>query len=177
MPTSSTESLLPSSDRPAVIFADRTWTFRELEDATARAAEILQEHGVRAGDRVGILASNMPAWLWYFRAILRVGAVAVPLNPAYTASELHSILGCADLRVLLLEETFTKVLEPALRDVFAVQVWVLDGGFSTELRSPVSAIGTPALGRDASNEAAVIFFPQVAPGSRKVLFTRSAIWI
>ena len=167
MPDTSSKSRLPAPDRAAVVFAERTWTFRELDDATARAAAILREHGIRAGDRVGILASNIPAWLWYFRAILRAGAVAVPLSPAYTASELQSILACADLRVLLLEEAFTNVLKPASRKAFEVPVWVLEGPFSTELQSPVSAISTSTSGHDASREAAVIFFSSGSTGIPK----------
>ena len=53
-------------DRVALHFADRTWTYRELDDAVTRAAGYLGELGCRAGDRVAAYGRNSDAYLLAF---------------------------------------------------------------------------------------------------------------
>jgi fatty-acyl-CoA synthase len=64
-------------DRVALHFADRTWTYRELDDAVTRAAGFLGEVGVAAGDRVATYGRNSDAYLLAFLGCARLGAVHV----------------------------------------------------------------------------------------------------
>lgn len=78
---------LPDGDPTAPAIVDRTGPERrvvaygELEDRSARVAGGLAEEGVSPGDRVAILGENGAGWLVAFFGVLRLGAVAVPLNP------------------------------------------------------------------------------------------------
>jgi fatty-acyl-CoA synthase len=80
--------------------SDTTW--RQLDDAVARVAEGLAARGIRAGDRVGILAANSLEWCQLALATMRAGAIVVPLNIRLAAAELGLILehaGCAAVAV------------------------------------------------------------------------------
>ena len=77
---------LPSVGRGAPAIVDlagetpATWSYDALDDRAARIAGGLLARGIRQGDRVGILGENSAAWIAAFLAILRTGAVVVPLN-------------------------------------------------------------------------------------------------
>jgi acyl-CoA synthetase (AMP-forming)/AMP-acid ligase II len=80
------------ADKDALIFEDRRWTYAELDhDVNALAAGLLAE-GVGRGDRVAVLAMNLPEYLILGLALAKVGAVMVPLNHRLHEEELTDIL-------------------------------------------------------------------------------------
>jgi fatty-acyl-CoA synthase len=90
-------------DRVALHFEDRTWTYRELDDAVTRAAGFLGELGVSAGDRVATYGRNSDAYLLAFLGCGRLGAVHVPINYALTGDELAYLVEQSGSRLLLLD--------------------------------------------------------------------------
>lgn len=92
--------------RTAVRYADRSWTYRELDDAVSAAARVLLADGLRPGDRVASYGHNSDAYLIGFLACARAGLVHVPVN--------HGLTG-EDLRYILAQSGSTLVLtDPAL---------------------------------------------------------------
>jgi len=78
---------------PFLIEPDGTeLSYRALEERTGRLAARLAELGVVPGDRVAIQAEKSVPGLLLYLATLRAGAVHLPLNPAYTASEIRYFL-------------------------------------------------------------------------------------
>jgi 4-hydroxybenzoate adenylyltransferase len=75
------------SDRTAFYEGHRAWTHGQVHDRSARAATVLAEHGVAAGDRVLIAVPDGLVWVTTFLAAARLGATAVLANPALTADE------------------------------------------------------------------------------------------
>ncbi|RSM75236.1 beta-ketoacyl synthase [Amycolatopsis sp. WAC 01375] len=77
-----------------VAFQDdkRAVTYGDLEARTRRLAGHLAVLGVRRGDRVMICLRNSVEMLESYLAILRAGAIGVPVNPASTNSELDYLL-------------------------------------------------------------------------------------
>jgi len=72
-----------------VIEGERRLTYGEVFGASARLAGWLQDrHGIKAGDRIGLVMRNRPEWFVAFAAILRAGAVAVLLNSRGAGAEL-----------------------------------------------------------------------------------------
>jgi long-chain acyl-CoA synthetase len=69
-------------DAPALYGPGATVSFGELAGLSARAAGVLLEQGVGPGERVGLVAPNSVEFVVGYLAILRTGAIAVPLNPA-----------------------------------------------------------------------------------------------
>lgn len=90
-------------DRLALHFADRRWTYRELDDAVTRAAGFLAELGVGAGDRVAAYGRNSDAYLLAFLGCARIGAIHVPINYALTGDELAYLVGQSGSRLLLVD--------------------------------------------------------------------------
>ena len=73
--------------RPAITFGGEESSFAEVELRSARAATLLRECGVGAGDRVALQLPNVPAFVHFYFAILRIGAVVVPMNPLLKGGE------------------------------------------------------------------------------------------
>ena len=57
----------------AIRFGERCWSYRELDDATARVAGALAQWGLRPGDRVAAFGKNSDAYVLLWLACLRSG--------------------------------------------------------------------------------------------------------
>jgi acyl-CoA synthetase (AMP-forming)/AMP-acid ligase II len=80
------------ADRPFLKFQDRTLTFADLDHHTDRLAGALAAQGVRPGDRVAIMLDNVPEWPLSWLAVLKAGAVTVPVNVRYRSADLAHVL-------------------------------------------------------------------------------------
>jgi len=87
-------------DRPAVRLDDAVIAYAELDDLTARVAGWLRGRGVEAGDRIGLMLPNVPAFVVLYYGVLRAGATVVPMNPLLKAREVRHYLGDSGARVV-----------------------------------------------------------------------------
>lgn len=96
----------PIYDALVGIHRDNADPFLHLPDGTVlshagfvalvgRVAAVLREQGVEAGDRVAAHADKTPQTLALFFGCTQIGAVFLPLNPAYTLEEVRFFLGDA----------------------------------------------------------------------------------
>ncbi|MEU3838485.1 amino acid adenylation domain-containing protein [Streptomyces sp. NPDC028635] len=88
-------------DRPAVRFAGRTVTYRELADRTARLAHHLHAVGVRPGDHVAVHMDRSDDLVAALVAIVRAGAVYVPVDPANPPERVRYLLRDSGARVVV----------------------------------------------------------------------------
>ena len=81
----------------------RTYSeFREDVDKFARA---LVSMGVKAGSKVAIWATNVPAWYITFWATTKIGAILVTVNTAYKIHEAEYLLRQSDTHTLVMIES------------------------------------------------------------------------
>jgi malonyl-CoA/methylmalonyl-CoA synthetase len=94
------------------------WTYGDLECQSAQLAHVLQQLGVRPGDRVAVQAEKCPEIFSLNIACARVGAVYVPLNDTYTSQELVGLLDdCAPTLCVVDELLDLKVSQITLRSL------------------------------------------------------------
>ena len=75
-------------NKPAIVFEGSVTTYGQLQARSdALAACVLQHAGVATGDRVLLIGQNSPHWVVAFYALLRAGAVVVPVNPMCKPAE------------------------------------------------------------------------------------------
>ncbi len=95
--------------KPALTWNGETvCTFGELPARIGRYRAALVSHGVKRGDRVMLKAENAPEFTLTYLAVLALGAIFVPLNPAYTPSEVALLVEDAG-PVLLVHSAATAV--------------------------------------------------------------------
>jgi len=97
-------------ERIALHFADRTWTYRELDDAVTRSAAVLLGLGLRQGDRVAAYGRNSDAYLLGFLGCARAGLVHVPVNYALTGDELSYLIEQSGSRAALVDPALAPEL-------------------------------------------------------------------
>jgi long-chain acyl-CoA synthetase len=87
--------------KPALRWPDGSLTWAELAAQVDGLAHALAARGVTPGQRVAIVLPNTVEFAVGYFAVLRAGAVAVPLNPAYTEPELAVQLSDSDAVLVL----------------------------------------------------------------------------
>jgi len=90
------------------------WSWAELDRLATQAALRLQEEGLRRGDRAVLMMTNRPEFALGFFAVLKMGGVAVPVNPRFTAHELAHILRDSEAAAVIHDPALVPVITGAL---------------------------------------------------------------
>lgn len=97
---------------------DRKWhdiTGAQLNERVQNLTLALHQLGVRAGDRVALLAESCPEWSVTDYAILANGAVNVPIYPTQAVDQVEYILRNSGARILFISNTKQlRRIQPAL---------------------------------------------------------------
>ena len=81
---------------------DYTRTYAEFREDVDRFARALVSLGVKAGSKVAVWATNLPAWYITFWATVKLGAVLVTVNTAYKIHEAEYLLRQSDTHTLVM---------------------------------------------------------------------------
>ena len=84
---------------------DYTRTYAEFREDVDRFARALVSLGVKAGSKVAVWATNVPAWYITFWATTKIGAVLVTVNTAYKIHEAEYLLRQSDTHTLVMIES------------------------------------------------------------------------
>ena len=135
------------------------YSYGDLFDATGRLANVLVSLGVKPGDRVAVQVEKSPSAIFLYLACVRAGAIFLPLNTAYTLTELEYFLGDSEPALV--------VCDPSRRDgIAAIAAKTGVGAVATlgkandgslmEMASAASA-GFETVDRAAGDLAAILY--------------------
>jgi long-chain acyl-CoA synthetase len=111
----------------AVLSGDNRLSYNDLDLASNRAARGLASLGIGRGDRVAFLLSNSPEFIVAFFGVVKIGAIAVPLDPKYKLDEIESLFHDCKPKAVLAEESCLETLLKS-RDLFPFLEYVIDFG-------------------------------------------------
>ncbi len=97
--------------KPAVIWQDQSLTYRELDAAANRLANVLLRAGVAKGEKIGIVCRNRIEYAVVFFGVARSGAVLVNVSTLYQPDELAYVLEKADVGTLFYEDVFADKVD------------------------------------------------------------------
>ena len=83
----------------------------EILSIVSELGRILKNKGIGKGDRVLIYLNNSPEYLFSLFAIWRIGAVAIPTNRIYTASELDYMITDSDAKLIITDHEAEEIIE------------------------------------------------------------------
>ena len=89
----------------------RQLTYQQLHESADRLASSLLHMGMRKGCHVAIMLPSVPETMISWTAIARLGAVMVPINTAYTPTELSFVLNDSDAQFLIIHESCLAVFD------------------------------------------------------------------
>ncbi|HTV69458.1 MAG TPA: malonyl-CoA synthase [Rhizobiaceae bacterium] len=100
------------SSKTFLILKDgRKLSYAEFLALAARIGHALTESGVKPGDRVALQAKKSAEALAVYAACVGIGAVFLPLNTAYTASEVEYFITDSGAKVLICDESSAAALQ------------------------------------------------------------------
>ena len=97
-------ALARDPEHEALVTRRVRWSYRELDDACARAAAALADLGVRAGDRVAASLPNEADIVVAFHGAMRLGAIWVGINQALAPPEKAFLLEDSESSLLLCDD-------------------------------------------------------------------------
>jgi fatty-acyl-CoA synthase len=90
--------------REALYWKGRRLTFADLAAGVDRAAKGLIALGIRPGDKVALWLLNRPEWIEIAFAVMKIGAVLVPINTRLRTEDVAYIADQSDSTALILAE-------------------------------------------------------------------------
>ena len=100
----------------------REITWSVFDEKANRCANLLMSRGIRKGHRVAILLMNSLEWLPIYFGILKIGALAVPMNYRYAAHEIQYCCELADVDALLFGPEFIGRVEEIVDQIPRVKL-------------------------------------------------------
>lgn len=104
------DAVLRNPEGEALVFGQARLTWRELDLQIGRVTMGLKSNGLQRGDRVALLLRNRPEFIVLFFAVLRLGAVVVPLNTREQKPELEYVLNHSEAKLLVYEKNIEERL-------------------------------------------------------------------
>lgn len=99
-----TRTVADHPESPAVVDAQGTLTFTQLEQSIVRVARVLARDGIRPGDRVVIALPRNARALVLVLAVLRAGAIAVPTDISYPDARIAQILADCEPALIVIDD-------------------------------------------------------------------------
>ena len=122
-----TQAALRWPDKDALVFEGRRWTYRAWNRIVNKAAHAFAAHGIKHGDRVAFLTWNLPEQVSGFYALLKIGAIPVPINYRLAANEVKYIINDCGARMVVFEEALRDRIMPIKRDLATVERYIYVG--------------------------------------------------
>ncbi|MEW1847344.1 class I adenylate-forming enzyme family protein [Nonomuraea angiospora] len=152
-----------------LVYEDEHITFEDhFRRAATLANRLVEEYGVRKGDRVGVAMRNYPEWVVSLSAALAAGAVAVPLNAWWTEAELAYGVRDSGAKVLIADGERAERLASTGVPLIVARGEVPQGarGFGDVLGEVAADVTLPAV-ELAPEDPATIFYTSGTTGSPK----------
>jgi malonyl-CoA/methylmalonyl-CoA synthetase len=155
--------------------AGRRYSYRDIHDLSGRLASALASRGVIQSDRVAAQIDKSPEGVALYLACLRLGAVFVPLNTAYTLAELEYFLADSQPRVAVVQPAALESVRAIARKAGVEQVETLgaDGtGSLLQLAATRSALDFVAFAGTPAALAALLYTSGTTGRSKGAMLTR-----
>ncbi|ARD84883.1 long chain fatty acid Co-A ligase [Ferroplasma acidiphilum] len=100
------DSVEKNKDNIAIDFMGKKITYSSLKEKIDSISVRLGELGITKGDRIAVMLPNIPQYITYFFAIVKLGAVIVQVNPLYTIRELEFEIKDSGANTLIVMDDF-----------------------------------------------------------------------
>ncbi len=130
-----TASAARDAAAPAVRLGERTLTYGDLDDQSARLATLLRERGMERGDRVGVMLPNVPEFPILYYGVLRAGGIVVPMNVLLKRREIAFYLEDSGAKILLAWHDFVDEAREGAADAGTELIEVEPEAFAATLNA------------------------------------------
>src|SRR4051795_2234515 len=124
-----TQTAARHGDRTALKLDDAELSYAAFEEGASRVAGLLEDRGLRPGDRVGLMLPNVPYFPVVYYGILRAGGVVVPMNVLLKGREVKFYLEDPDAKLVFAWHDFAEAAESGASEAGAEAIIVKPGEF------------------------------------------------
>jgi long-chain acyl-CoA synthetase len=100
-------------DKIALIFEDKSYTYKQLDNLANRAANGLRSLAILKGDRIALFLPNIPEFIISYLGILKIGAIAVSVNVMLKSAEVSYILNDCAAKAIVTTKLQSKEIQKA----------------------------------------------------------------
>jgi amino acid adenylation domain-containing protein len=111
---------LQQPEATAIIFEQQTLTYQQLDTLSAQWANLLLQHQVQIGDRIGLCLDRSPTMLAALLGILKIGASYIPLDPDFPDDRLAYMIEDSGLNHLITQQNQIQRL-PKVQHSFCIE--------------------------------------------------------
>jgi malonyl-CoA/methylmalonyl-CoA synthetase len=144
------------------------YTYRDLDETSARYANLLRSLGVKKGDRVAVQIDKSPQNVFLALACFRLGAILLPMNTAYQRGEISYFLGDAEPRIFVCRRDQIDAVRPLAEEKGVTHLLTLgrtdDGSFADQSRDLPATFETVEA---AAGDVAAILYTSGTTGRSK----------
>jgi len=109
------------ADKVVIRFYDQDITYRELEEKSNSIANGLRKLGVNKGDRVCILMDNSPEFYYAYFGIIKLGAIAGPVNCWWQSEEIKYLLNDSGAVAIFFDTAYKNHIDSIKDDTPALK--------------------------------------------------------
>lgn len=141
-------------------------SYRQLTQEAAEFSSWLNSRGITRDDRVAIIGDNTARWISVYLGILRLGAIAVPLDTAYKSGQIRTVLENSGARLIFTTSRFIESVEAACEALDpAPGIRLLD-----DPRADAS-LAPPVVDRGADDAAVILYTSGTTADPKGVVLT------
>ena len=153
----------------------KRYTWHDIDEQTARIANLLASLDLPDGSRVAAQTEKSVEALMLYLGVLRAGYVYLPLNTAYQAAEIEYFIGNAEPAVVVCSPKSLAWIHPIANAANVAQVFTLDesgGGTLTDETAKQSSTHTIAV-KQANDLAAILYTSGTTGRSKGAMLTHN----
>ncbi len=117
------EAVKQYANKTAVSFGDVSLTYEQLDQKVAQLSAYLLECGIKKGDIVALSIDRSVEMLVSLLAVLRAGAVYLPLDPEYPGERIEFMLNDSSAKLLLTSENYKNRYQTNTKQIVIEEVW------------------------------------------------------
>ena len=156
-------------DQPLIeIPGGRSYSYAEMDRTTGRFARFMLDQGLKPGDRIAAQVEKTPEALFVYLAAARAGLVFLPMNIAYTDTEVDYLVGDAEPGLLICDPAREAGIAPIAKRHGAAQTLTLDAaGQGTFIDATAAAPAEPPPVSVCEGDLAAILYTSGTTGKPK----------
>ncbi len=125
--------------KTAIHYGEKSYSYVEFNREVNKLANGLISRGIKKGDKIALMMKNSDTYMVTFYAIMKAGAVAVPVNFRLTAKEVGYILNDSDSSIVFFDGEYAELVHEASTEKVTLQV---SAGPTTNGQIPLEEITT-----------------------------------
>ncbi len=106
------ETVRKYGNYPAYTFAgEKPLTYNETDKRIGALMAFIEKAGIKPGDRVAIMSTNMPNWSVVYFSLTFMGVVAVPILPDFSGKEVYNVIEHSGSRLIFISSSLLSKIE------------------------------------------------------------------